>query len=159
MRNGQLVFSAIQFLLIAALTSAGVGLIALDRSLYLRQTLADWISNPNTNLLLTGLLILAVAIILGVGFGAMQRGSFVRLKLQNGPFSVHESLVRKAVQQFWIENYPDEKRPSDVFVSHQKIEIVTPKMDQDLEEIERKLGDFFLKNIGYEQEFFLIYKV
>ena len=155
MRNGHLVFSAIQFLLIAALCATGVAFISLHGSLSMRQALADWIISPTSNLLLIGCLTLSIAILLGIGFWAMQRGSFVRLSMKKGSFSVHEALVRKAVQQFWIENYPDEKRPSEVFVSHQKIEIVTEDENQDLEEIEKKLGEFFSKHLGYEKEFFL----
>jgi len=154
-RNGHLVFSAIQFLLVAALCAAGAGLITLDSSLLLRQSLADWIISPTSNLLLIGSLILSVALLLGIGFWAMQRGSFVRLSMRKGPFSVHEALVRKAVQQFWIENYPDTKRPSEVFVSNQKIEIALEDESQDLEEVEKKLGEFFSKHLGYEKEFFL----
>lgn len=159
MRNGQLVFSATQFFLTVALIGFGIGCIVLDHSQALRCQLADWLCQPTTSLLFIGLLSLVIGGLLGIGFWMMQRGGFVRLRMHKGPISIHEELVRKAVQQFWIEHYPDARRPSEIFVSHKKIEIVSEDPELDLEELEQRLGDFFANHLGYRDAFFLTKKI
>ena len=155
MRNGQLLFSAIQFFIIAALFGTGAAFFGLHALPEIRHTVANWILSPGCSFLLLGFLITGITLLLGISFCVMQRGSFIRIAMKKGSFSIHEALVRKAIHQFWREEYPEEKEPTDVYCSHQKIEIITEDGEQDLEAVEEKLGQFLSKHLGYEKEYFI----
>lgn len=153
MRNGQLLFSAVQFFLILALFSCGAALFGLHYIPGARLRFSEWIVDPSTSFVFLGSVIGAVALLLSICFWIMQRGSYVRIEMKKDSALVHEDAIRAAVLAFWEEN--ELEKPSDVYCANQKIEIITEAKDQDLEAIEQKLGHFLSKQLGYNQEFFV----
>lgn len=153
MRNGHLLFSAVQFFLILALFSSGAALFGLHYIPGARLRFAEWIIDPSTGFVLLGSVITATALLLTICFWIMQRGSYVRIEMKKGSTSVHEDAIRAAVLAFWEENKLE--KPSDVYCANQKIEIITEAKDQDLAAIEQKLGSFLSKQFGYDREFYV----
>lgn len=153
MRKGHLLFSAVEFLLVAALFLIGAAFFGLHVSDAVRSRLASWIIEGQTPFLLMGLLVTSVALLLGICFGMMQRGSFVRFKGKG--FSLDEALVRSAMLEFWKEELPQEVTPSEIYCAKGKIEVITSDLKEDLDEVEGRLGFFLAKHFGYDREFFI----
>ncbi len=153
MRNGQLLFSAIQFFLIATLFGVGAVFFGFHSLPEIRHKIAAWIIDGESNFLFLGAIVTGIALLLSICFWAMQRGAFVRIALKKGSFSMHEALVRRTIQQFWIERFPERKQPTEIYCADQKIEIITD--NQELEAIEEQLGEFLSKQFGYEREYFI----
>lgn len=155
MRTGNLLFSAVQFLIITTLFGAGAVLLGLHYAPHVRQELADWIIQPNGSFLFLGWLILAAALLLTVCFWMMQKPQHLRLEMKGKEFFVDEALVKQAIGQFWQEAFPKLKPPEEIYFAHQKIELITEAAECDLEEIELRLGTFLSQQLGYEKEFFV----
>lgn len=155
MRNGHLLFSAIQFLLVTALFALGAVFFGLHYLSYIRKVVAAWILDPSNTFFLFGILTISIAFLLGICFWAMQRGSFVRIRMERGNFHIDESLIQNTLQEFWEKNLPEEKKPTEIYCAGQKIEIITEDQDQDLEALEYKLSTFLSEKFGYEKEFFV----
>lgn len=155
MRNGQLLFSAIQFLFIAALFGLGAVFFSLHYFPQMRLYLADWILEPGETFFSAGLVVSATAAFLTLCFFIMQRGSFIRIKMEKGDLFIEEDAVRLAVEQFWKETYPEEKKPSEIYCAGKKIEIITEDQNQDLESLEITLANFLSTQFGYEREYFI----
>jgi len=157
MRNINSLFSAVQFLMIAALFGLGGGLIALHYLPHTKAQIADWVIQSESFLPL-GCLVLAVVFILTMGFWAMQRSSYLRLEMKGTSLSADEALIRELIQEFWKEEFPSQKVPVDVFLAKKKIEIVIPMpedFEESLEKIETCLGKMLFSQLGYEKEFFI----
>jgi len=152
-RNGHLLFSAVQFFLIITLFSFGAALFGLHYIPGARLRFAEWIIDPSTGFVFLGSVITTIALLLSFCFWIMQRGSYVRIEMKKNTALVHEDAIRAAVFAFWEEN--DLEKLSEVYCANKKIEIITEAKDQDLEAIEQKLGSFLSKQFGYEQEFFV----
>lgn len=155
MKNGSLLFSAVQFLMIAALFGAGAVFLGLHYVPHVRQELSEWISQSNGSFLFLGWLILGTALLLTICFWMMQKTQYLRLSMRGKQFYVDEALIKKAVGQFWQKEFPKLVPPQEVYLVRQKIEIVTEAVECDLEEIEMRLGSFLSQELGYEKEFFV----
>ncbi len=155
MRNGSLLFSAVQFLVIAALFFGGAAFFVLHYLPHTRLGLSDWIMQPDQKFLLLGYLVIGLGLLLTVSFWVMQRGRYLRLQMDKGNFSVDEALVKELIDQFWREELPEKNLPSEVYFACQKIEVITQGVEKDLEQIEERLGALLSKQLGYEKEFFV----
>lgn len=155
MRTGRLLFSAVQFLIIAALFGTGGVLLGLHYTPHVRQDVADWILEPNMSLFLLGCLTLGIALLLTICFWMMQKTQYLRLEMRGKEFFIDETLIKQAIGQFWSQEFPSMTPPEEVYFARQKIEVITEAADCDLEEIELRLGSFLSKQLGYEKEFFV----
>ncbi|NGX38741.1 MAG: hypothetical protein KR126chlam1_00051 [Chlamydiae bacterium] len=160
MRNYNLLISAMQFLLIAALFGLGAVFFGLHYLPSFRESLVDWLLAPKGSLHLIGGLTFGVAFLLAIGFWSVQKEKFIRLQMQHVPISIEESLVRKTIEEFWKKSFPQLDLPIEVYIAHQKIEVIAsmPKDFETLEEIEHRLGSHLFSQLGYEKEFFLTFK-
>ncbi|NGX38268.1 MAG: hypothetical protein K1000chlam2_01440 [Chlamydiae bacterium] len=154
MRNGNLLFSAVQFLIITALFGGGAVFFGLHFSPDVRLQLSEWISKSNGNFFFLGCLLSGIAALLTVCFYMMQKGRYLRIQMGK-PFSIDEAVVKKTVKEFWKEEFPEEDLPTDIYVAKQKIEVITKDSDVDLEEIEKRLSKHLSEQFGYERKFFL----
>lgn len=155
MRTGRLLFSAVQFLIIAVLFGSGGVLLGLHYTPHVRQDIADWILEPSGSLLFLGCLTLGTALLLTICFWVMQRTQYLRLEMRGKEFFVDETLIKQAIGQFWSQEFPSMTPPEEVYFARQKIEVITEAADCDLEQIELRLGSFLSKQLGYEKEFFV----
>ena len=153
MREGRLLFSAVQFLMIAALFSGGAAFFALHYLPQSREQLADWIINSGMNFFSLGSLLTGVAFVLTICFWAMQRFSYVRVEMHD--FSIAEPMVRETIAKFWKEEFPDKRSPSEIYLSAQNIEVIVEDQEQDLEQVEKTLSRFLSKQLGYRKPFFV----
>lgn len=153
MRDGKLLFSAVQFLMIAALFALGAAFFALHYSSIVRQQIAEWVMDPQMKFLLFGSLTCSVALLLTICFWAMQRASYVRIKMHD--FSIQEPLIRKVIAKFWKEEFPEDVAPTEVYLANENIEIIVEDQAQDLEQIEKKISKLLSKQLGYEKKFFV----
>lgn len=140
-------------MIVAALFLTGAAFFVLHFSGNARQLFSDWILEGETSFLLIAILVTAIAVVFAACFGAMQKGSYIRLKGRG--FSLDEALVRSATVAFWEEELPDEPLPSEVYCSGGKIEVITTDLKEDLEEIEGRLGFFLSNQLGYDREFYI----
>ncbi len=153
MREGKLLFSAVQFLIIAVLFSGGAAFFGLHYLPHVRAELADWISNTEMSFLLFGWLLSGVALLLTICFWAMQHSSYIRIKMRD--FSVSEPVIRETIARYWEEEFPEGKSPTEIYLAKQNIEIIIDDQGQNLAEIEKKLTKLLSKQLGYDKSFFL----
>ena len=154
MRNGNLLFSAVQFLMITALFGGGAVFFGLYFSSEVRFQLSEWIVNAKERFFFFGCLLTGIAAFLTTCFWMMQRGRYLRIQMDN-PFSIDERVVKKTLEQFWREEFPEEELPTTIYVAKQKIEVIAKDSDVDLEEIEKRLSKRLSEQFGYDRKFFL----
>lgn len=157
MRKGSLLFSAIQFLFVTALFGLGAVFFSLHFFARMRDEFAAWVLEPGEGFFLAGLVVMAIALILGICFFIMQKGSYVRIQMEKGDLRIKEDAIRIAVEEFWKETYPEEAKPSEIYCVGEKIEIITEDRNQDLESLEIMLGQFLEKQFGYAKEYFITF--
>lgn len=158
MRNGQLIFTAVQFLMIAALLGLGAAFFALHFLHGARLEMANWILENSDRFLLLGFLVMGIAAFLALCLFVMQRKKFLRIRMEKGIISVDEALIKSRIRAFWKEAFPEKPAPSDVYIAQQKIEVITEGQLEDLEEIEARLGALLSTEFGYEKPFFVTMK-
>lgn len=150
MRNGQLVFGAIQFLMIAALFTAGAAFFGLHFLHGARLEFANWILQNSDRYLVLGFLISGTAILLGLCFWSMQRHHYLRIQMGGKKsFSIDSALVKTRLEK---ELFP---QPVEVYFAQQKIEVITQGKVEDLEQIEERLSELLAREFGYDRDFFV----
>jgi len=160
MRSGQLFFSAAEFLLIIALFFLGAIFFGLHYLPAARIELSEWILQSSDLFFLIGCAIGGTALLLTLCFWVIHRQKFFRVEMKGDPFFLDEALVKGLVQQFWKEEFPEEKKGIEVYFARKKIEVIAscPKsedLEVCLEEVEVRLSDLLQKKLGYRDEFFL----
>lgn len=153
MKNESVIFSAIQFLLTIALFSGGAILLSIHYTPGIRIKLIDWITREETSFLFAGAILIALGFFLSLCFFVMQRHQYIRLKSH----FIDERYVKAAISTFWKEELKNFPKPTDIYFSNKKIEIVTktPIQKKELKEIETQLGKFLANQMGYRKEFFI----
>jgi len=154
-RNGRLFFSAVQLAIVVALFGVGGLLLGMHYSSYVRQKVADWILGPQTSFMLLGWLVVAIALLLAVCFGMMQKARYLRLEMGGKEFFAEDALLKQAIEQFWQETFPDAPVPKEIYLAGKKIEIITQDAEYDLEELEQRLASHLSQKFGYQKEFFV----
>ena len=154
MRNGNLLFSAVQFFIITALFAGGAVFFGLHFSPDVRLHFSQWVAEANESFFFFGCLLTGIAALLTACFWMMQRGRYLRIQM-DPPFFIDEAVVKETLEEFWKEEFPEEELPTDVYVAGQKIEVIAKDSDVDLEEIEKRLSKRLSKQFGYQKEFFL----
>lgn len=161
MRSGNLLFGAVQLLFILALICIGVGLIGLHTYPQIRPLLSQWVSQAADQSLFYGSGTLALAIILIFCFGSMQKQPYLRIKMRSKkPFLIDQKVVEQTIQSYWKKSFPELTNPEAIYISGQKIEIVTRAstdevLDETLEQIEERLGGFLRARFGYKRDFYI----
>lgn len=153
MRAGQLIFGAIQFMMILALLCVGAGFFGLHFLSGIRLEFSNWILQSSDRFLILGYLLSGTAVVLGGCFWSMQRTNYLRIKMDGKrSFEIDSTLVQKRLE---TEFSP---KPVEVYFSHQKIEVITEGKVEDLEQVEERLAALLSQEFGYEKEFFLTLK-
>lgn len=158
MRNGNLLFSAVQFLMIAALFGIGAVFFGLHFLHGARLEFANWILQNSDRYLVLGYLLFGTSCVLTLCLWSMQRKKFLRVQLEKGKFSIEESVIRARIDAFWEEAFPGKPKPTDVYIAHQKIEVIADNSLEDLEQIEERLSTLLANEFGYNKPTFVTTK-
>ncbi|SRR5581483_1349973 len=163
MKIGNLLFSAVQFVFAALVILIGAFFIGLHYASHLRFAIARFFSAAAAPFSLIGYLILACGIFLLMGFYAMYRGVFYRVKMGGGTVSIDPGIIKKYVGDYWEKTFPEHNLSVDISISKsQKIEMFVelPPLSADhhkaiMEKAELELSSLLLKRIGYKKDFSL----
>lgn len=164
MKNGNLLFSAVQFVFTALVIFLGVFFIGLQNAPHLRYKIADFFAQTTINFTLLGVLVLGCGALLLISFYAMHRGRYYRVNMGSQATFIDPAVIRSYVQQYWKKVFPELDLAVDIVISKaQKIEIFLefPVLSQGrqqelLKNAEKELEQMLYKQLGYKQRFTLL---
>lgn len=161
MRTGNVLFSAVHFLVTVALFFLGGFLIALKWAPSVRFKLSSFFTDRPDLFIPLGAVLLVMGLTLLIGFTLMYRGSYYRLAMRGAEVDV--ALLRTAMESYWKTVFPQEELTTEVFLhKDQKIELVAeiPKLPEEerlvlLANVEKEIGDLLARQLGYKREFLI----
>ncbi len=161
MKTGNLLFSAVQFIFAILVFLLGGFFIGLQYTSHLRYLIAQFFSAEPSYLGWIGFLTLGCGVLLLIGFCAMHRGIYYRVKMRSGEFSVDPAVIRSYLSDYWKEQFPKQNLSVEVCISKkQKLEMFLefPALSLEehqaiLEKAEVDVGSILRKHLGYKNEF------
>lgn len=162
MKAGNLLFSAVQFILVMLIILLGVFFIGLQHLPHLRYAIADFFSH-SARFSFIGYLILACGGLLLVGFYAMHRGIYYRIKMGQNKVFVDPTVIRRIACEYWKTIFPDQNLSIEVALSKdQQIEmfvelplLAAERQIDILKKAESELGQMLQNHLGYRKEFLI----
>jgi hypothetical protein len=163
MKTGNLLFSAVQFVFALLVILIGAFFIGLQHAPHLRVAIARFFSESTASFSFIGYLVLGCGVLLMLGFYAMHRGAYYRVKMGKKNLLVDPAVIRGYVDKYWKQTFPDQHLAVDVAVAtNQKLELfvefplLTKEQQQEiLEKAEVELAQILRKHFGYQKEFAL----
>jgi hypothetical protein len=163
LKTGNLLFSAVQFVFAALVILLGVFFIGLQHAFHLRAAVAHFFSEATVSFSLIGYLILGCGVLLLIGFYAMNKGVYYRVKMGKRDLLVDPAVLRSYVGEYWKQVFPEHHLSVDIQVTRsQKLEmfvefpLLPPEKQQAiLEQAETDLSQILQKRIGYKKDFAL----
>jgi hypothetical protein len=163
MKAGNLLFSAVQFVFAILIILLGAFFVGLQYAPHLRYIIANFFAQTAVDFSLIGYLILTCGVLLLVGFYAMYRGMYYRLKMGRNEFLVDPAVIRGYVREYWKTVFPEHELSVEIDLSKdQNIEMfvelpfLSPEKQQViLEKAENDLGQVLQKYLGYRREFLI----
>jgi hypothetical protein len=163
MKVGNLLFSAVQFVFAVLIILLGGFFIGLQYASHLRFAIARFFSAAAAPFSLIGCLILTCGIFLLIGFYAMYRGVYYRVKMGTGEMHIDPAIIKGYLRDYWKKTFPEHNLSVDVSMSRdQKLEmyIEFPLLSLEnqkavLEQAESELSTILQKHIGYKKNFSL----
>lgn len=163
MKVGNLLFSAVQFVFAVLIILLGGFFIGLQYASHLRFAIARFFSAATVPFSLIGYLILTCGIFLLIGFYAMYRGVFYRVKMGSGELRIDPAIIKGYLGDYWKKTFPEHNLSVDVSMSKdQKLEmfIELPLLSEEnreavLEKAELELSSILQRHIGYKKDFAL----
>lgn len=157
MRNS--LFSAVQFLMVAAVLACGCFTMALPWAPQVRFKLAAFLDRTDLFLPL-GLMITFLGFILLVGFYWMNRKRYYQVAMKA---KIEEDLILKILTAYWKKVFPEHDLTTDVFIHrNQKIEFIVEvptlqakEQKSMLNKVEAEVGHLLAEQLGYKREFLL----
>jgi hypothetical protein len=164
MNSKSALFSAVQFLLIVVVCSAGLFLMALPWAPQVSARCASFLTQRSDLFLPLGCFILAVGIALGVGFYFLQKKIYFQVSMKP-PVSLETHVIQGILDHYWKNAFPGQHLKTEAIIRpDQKIELIAefpliseghpPQM---LKEIEHEIGQLLLRKLGYRKEFFFTF--
>lgn len=161
MRTGNIIFSAVQFLVVLLILCIGGFLVILPNSPVVQYRLAEFFSKQTELFLPVGLMITGFGLILLFGFYAMYRQRFFRCQMDRPDVRVELSLLNDLIGIYWRSRFSDSSLVAEVLV-HQddKLELVVelpPGYPQKhhLNELEKEVGSLLHRHFGYKKDFII----
>jgi len=165
MRAGNNIFSAVQFLFVAAVIAAGFFFVAFPWAPHVRFKLAFLLTDRPDLFFSIGAMLLTIGLMLLVGFYTMYRKRFFQLSMrapQRITF-VEMIVLRSSVERYCREAFSTQMQLTDLFLhKDQKIEMVVQMPDLNgaerkaiLERAEKELGRMLKRQMGYQRDFLL----
>ncbi len=163
MKAGNVLFSAVQFVFSVLVILLGVFFIGLQNAPHLRVVIARFFSETTAPFSLLGYLIIGCGILLLIGFYAMNKGVYYRVKMGKKELLIDPAVIRGYVEEYWSQTFPEHRLSVEVGVSKdQKLEMFvelpllsSEKQEEVLEKAESELSRILQKHIGYRKEFAL----
>jgi hypothetical protein len=150
-------FSAVQFLITAAIVCAGGFLLALPYAPQVRIKLAHLLAERTDLFLPVGLMILGFGLVLLVGFFAMTRRRYFQFIVKGQPVVIETALLNELAGSVWKKYFPDDDLFTDIVIRrNQDIELIAEaSLIEDpvlLENLEKDLTELLHRQIGYEKD-------
>ena len=150
-------FSAVQFFQVLTLILGGIFCIALPFAPQLRATIAQNFLTKDPLLFCLGLILLAVGLILGVGFYLLQRHRSIQVTM-NPPVSIQSDVVAAVVQTYLQKRFPSQEMKTEAIIDPSgTLELITELPTVDLEKhlpaIEAEIGHLLHQNFHYNKQF------
>jgi hypothetical protein len=163
MRTGNVIFSAVQFLVVVLILCIGGFLVILPNSPVVQYRLAEFFALGSDLFLPVGLMITGFGLILLFGFYAMYRQRFFSCKMNKQEVRVEISLLNDLIQTYWKSRFSDPALVAEVLVHpDNKLELIVElppgsPQERHLNELEKQIGDLLSRHLGYDQEFFMTF--
>jgi hypothetical protein len=162
MRTGNILFSAVHFLIVLFVMAVGVFFIGISHYANLKAALVDFISLRSHLFFPIGLLVLVAGFLLLMGLYAMQKRVFYRVQMAAHTASVDIPLLHQIIENYWKGVVSQEKKIEEVILyPNQKLEVIAQLPDMNFEsqekllsQVEKELGELLFRHLGYKQEFF-----
>ncbi len=164
MRSGNLLFSAVQLFVVAAIVSAGLFFLGIVHVPHFPLLLMSVLSKSSAFFSLAGYGLIFLGLLLFVGFFVMHRGRYYQVRMKGGDAQMDLALLHTYIEKFWKESFfsPESEVKEVIVYGNQKIEIVAklPELSvseqkQTLTRIEKELGAFLSHKLGYRHSFLL----
>lgn len=150
-------FSTLQFFQVLTLILGGIFCIALPFVPQLRATIAQNFLTKDPLLFCLGLILLAVGLILGIGFFFLQRHRSIQISM-NPPVSIQSDIVAAVVQTYLQKRFPSQEMKTEARLnSSGSLELITQFPPVDLEKhlptIESEIGELLHQTFHYNKQF------
>lgn len=164
MRPGNAFITAIQLLFATCVLFLGIFVGMLPWSSHNKKFLIHFVQGEPLNLVMAGGAIFCIGIALMIGFYALYRRSYYRIKMGEGDLLIDSHLIKSYVEDYWQKLFPKHHVESSVFVNRDtSLEIVAdlpfverPQQEKMLYQIECDLHELFKKTLGYKKSFRLV---
>jgi hypothetical protein len=166
MRIENLLFSAVQFFLTVVIACAGLFFIALPWAPQVRFAFAAFITQRDDLFIPLGGLLLAIAVVLGVGFYFLQRKAYFQVKMSPAVY-VEKELLRALLAGYWKDRFPEDKLKTDIVLhKNHQIEFVAElpflkasESQKLLRDVESEVGRLVVQQLGYKRDFIFTFQL
>jgi hypothetical protein len=166
MNYKNLLFSAVQFLLVLVCCCTGLFFIALPWAPHVRYKWAAFLTQRDDVFIPLGSIILGVGIILGIGFYFMQKRPYFQVRMKP-PVEVEVEVIQGLLETYWKTLFPEQSLKTEaVVLPNQKIEFIAEiplmsdkKTKKLLQNVEQDVGRLLVRNLGYKKEFLFTFLI
>lgn len=160
MRFENLLFSAVQFLLVLVVTCMGLFFVALPWAPRARFKCASFLVEREDIFIPLGGLLLVVALILGICFYFLQRRTYLQIRM-NPSACMEKEVLRALLDFYWRRRFPESKLKTDIILHRDhKVEFVAElpslesgEVEKLLGEVEEEIGKLLVHQLGYRKDF------
>ena len=166
MRAGRLFFSIVAVLFSVVMLTAGISLVMMPWISSLRDLLVAAIQHGAPALRFTGILFIALALVLLAIVRGMGRALTIRTQMGGGDIvTVEAPVIEGYLGSYWKENFPDDEITTEVVVGRKSIEVIAtfkrqPPDDAEvmLDTIEQDLTKLFADRFDYSKPFLFTFR-
>jgi hypothetical protein len=164
MRSGNLLFSAVQLFMVAAILTVGLFFWGIVHVPHFPLLLMSVFSKSSAFFSLAGYGLIFLGLLLLIGFFVMHRGRYYQVRMQAGDAQIDLELLHTYIEKFWKESFfhPESEVKDVIVYGNRKIEIVAklpdlpvPEQKATLLRIEQELGALLARKFGYPHSFLL----
>lgn len=159
-RLSHAIFSFVHFFIVIGLALTGIILMLLGKSDAARLEMAEALISKSDAWLWVGGVLLAGAILLGMGLYAIGRTAAFRVHMQSF-YEVDPQLIQKSLGHFWNQTFPATPAAIDIRVDAKNtIEVIATlqelqEEDFFLEKAEAALGAHLYDLLGYKKDYYV----
>ncbi len=163
MRTANVLISATHIFLILLMFAIGLFFIIMPSAPDFCSYVAKVILFKAERFRYIGGFILLITFLLAVGFAAIHKAQYIKIKMKPYSYSIDSQLIKEYIQTFWNKTYPENKILAEVIVlPKQKLEIIAnlSKMSDSqkeafLEKSNQEISRILCEHLKYYKEFIL----
>lgn len=163
MKTGNILLSAIHFLVLLIILSLGSILLALPYTKSFLYYLSDSLHHQPHLFKLLGGITLSFGLLLFIPFYLLNKRSFLTLKVGSATTTIDQSIVQNYIQKYWEKKHPTKQPLIDVVIKKGKtLEIILSipenwegEVEENLIDLENDLKNCLSSQLGYHQPFYL----